>query len=682
MLANALSTPNEDVYFAVSAFSKPLRSIDDEGALCQAIYADADEFAPEGFRLPPSIVTETSPGHYHCFWLLDRPYSQAQTSALSMKLPRAHDIDASSGIATKLLRLPGTTNTKYDEPYLVTATDYGRRYTLAEVQEAYGDVADYRTFTAAEASFPEELPDLFDVHGIVPATKRITELMEWEFDKEPGKRSERRYELARLLLEAGLTPAETLVAVWNTPLSDKFREEGRPMEHLWRFDILKAMGKDEATQEIEPYVRPVATPTDGEFVTQAELEEVFSSPGFMEAWEERNYEILHPMTPNQYIRLNGYAYLAGTIGNRVAIIPPGVNRSVFCNLYMLNLGPTTSGKSEALFLLKRYLNAFGQVVGHEMIVGSNATSEGLIKALRDYNKKSALLVTDEVSSKFRQWQNSAQMAHARETELELYDGYLPKNLRAGDGAGNTDNVHLSFTQYMMGVDTEVESILDRGFLRSGYLPRCIIVKAERMPFDETEARNTPQGDESRTQDHDPYPALWARRLIKTIEGHTKIEKFGRSIMRFEDDAWSRFLEFRANLLMYAEKHPDPDVVRPMAIRFAVSMQKMMGLIAFERGSDTVQVIDVIRVLVDAEKFWGWSMDVVRGVSDSQFARMQEDALTFIQSKGNKVRLSDYHNEFKSLSLRERLDVLDSLKARRIVKETVNNMKTAYLEMME
>lgn len=683
MLADASSTPNEDVYFAVSAFSGPLRSGDDEGAFCQVVYADVDRITPDAFRVEPSIVVQTSPGHYHCYWVLDRPYRQSEIAAVSMKLPRVHDLDASSGIATKLLRVPGTTNTNYDEPYTVSAEDFGHRYTLADIDFAYAEVEATRALSVVEQTYPEVLPELFDVYGKIPSTRRINELMDWDQDKEPDKRSERRYELCRLLLEAELEPAEVLVAVWSTNLADKYREEGRPMEHLWRFDVLKALGKQvEPGEALEPYTRPVEGLPVGEFVAEDEVAEVFARPGFMEEWEQRNYEILHPLTPNQYIRINGYTYLAGALGDRVAIMPPGVNRAVFCNQYVLNLGPTTSGKSEALFLLKRYLKAASKLFGHELVVGSNATSEGLIKALKTYDRKSALLVTDEVSSKFRQWQNSAQMAHARETELEIYDGYLPKNLRASEGAGNTEDVHLAFTQYMMGVATEVESILDKGFLRSGYLPRCVIVKAERMPFSEDEARNVEQGDEERTQDHDPYPELWANRLKQSIEKNGRRTKYGRTVMKFSDEAWARFLEFRTNLLKFAEAHPDADVVRPMAIRFAVSMQKLMALLAYERVADDVEVIDVLRVLVDAQDFWGWSMDVVQAVSDSQFARMQEDALAFINSKGNKARLSDYHTHFKSLSMRERLDVLDSLKARRIVRETSNQMKTAYLEVME
>lgn len=683
MLADAASTPDEDVYYAVSAFSSPLRSADDADAVCHAVYADADRVNPDQFRLPPSIVVETSAGHYHCYWLLDKPYLQQQTARVSMKLPKAHPLDASSGIPTKLLRVPGTTNTNYEVPFLVTATDFGHRYTLDQVDAAYADIVVGKTLTVVEETFPQMLPELFDVYGKIPSNRRITELMDWDGEQEPGKRSERRFELCRLLLENGLTAPEALVAVWATPLADKYREEGRPIEHLWRFDILKALGKqDEPGEALEPYVRPVNTLSAGSFVTDDEVAEVFGKPGFLEAWEERNYEILHPLTPNQYIRVNGYTYLAGAIGNKVAIMPPGVNRAVLCNQYVMNLGPTTSGKSEALFLLKRYLKAASKALGYELVVGSNATSEGLIKALKTYDQRSALLVTDEVSSKFRQWQNSAQMAHARETELEIYDGYLPKNLRAGEGAGNVEDVHLAFTQYMMGIDTEVESILDKGFLRSGYLPRCLIVKAERMPFSEEESRNTPQGDESRTQDHDPYPQQWASRLMEVVGKNQRREKFGRTVMKFDDVAWVRFLEFRTNLLMFAESHADPDVVRPMAIRFAVSMQKLMALLAYERLAASVEVIDVLRVLVDAQDFWGWSMDVVQGVSDSQFARMQEDAIAFVLGKGGKARLSDYHNQFKSLSLRERVDVLDSLKARRIVRETTNQMKTAYLEMME
>lgn len=671
----------QDVYFSPIAYSTDVRTSADEQALTQVVYADADVFPHGDFRIAPSIVVETSPNRTHTYWLLDRPYRQVEVARVATKIAKAHSLDHSSGIATKMLRVPFTKNTKYAHPYDVTIIhDTSDTYSLEEIEEAYSDVELAPIHRVTDIDIPAHLPQLFDVLEKIPAIPRIDELMHWDkmSAPDPNKRSERRFELCRLLLEVGLTPEETLVAVWSCPVSDHYREQNRPIEHLWQFDIMAALAKEETPRELEP--NPIAGEVDADFITADELEQVLANPGFIERWEEQNWKILHPRTPSQYVRLNGYMYLAGALGNKVSVMPPGTNRAVFCNLYALNLGPTTSGKSEALFVLKRYMSAFSRATGYEVVVGSNGTAEGLVKALRDYDKRTAMLVTDEVSGKFRQWATSPSMAHAREAELEMYDNYLPRNLRASDGAGNTQVVNFSFTQYMMGVDSEIESILDRGFLRSGYIPRCLIVKATRSPFDPEEHLNMEQGDPEHTQDVDPMPDKFAAMLMESTRKNARFNKNGVMVMQFEDDAWQRFLSWRAGLLLGAEKADDPDVMRPMAIRFAVSCQKMMALLAYERCAERIAMEDVLRVLVDAELWWEWTADVVRGVADSQFARLQSEVLTWVASKGGKARLSEYHTKFHSWNMRDRQEVVESLVARGIMREDRAKNGTVYLQV--
>ncbi|UXO93858.1 primase [Pseudanabaena phage Pan2] len=686
-LAAAEKYSGEDLYFATSSYGQEYRRKDDPVARTRVVYADVDGQNPDDFRLPPSILVESSPGHYHAYWLLNEPVDTATASDLSTRIAKAHSLDASSGIQTKLLRVPGSLNTKYGSNHMVVArrnNQYG--YTPEQIAAAYEPVAT-ADYDSVELSTPAAWPDYFDVLDKIPADDRIQFLMEWDkrTADDPDKRSERRFELIRLLMEkSDLTPEEIAVVVWRAPVSDHFREQNRGIDDLYRFDVAKALGKQVDVAELERY-EPEVTPADVvHFISSDEMMAVYEVPGFMDRWRQINYESLHSKTPDQYIRINGYTYLAGCLGNRVTVMPPGTNRAVFCNLYAINEGPTTSGKSEALFFLKRYLKAFSQKVGYELVVGSNATAEGLIKALKTYDKRTAMLITEEVSGKFRQWAQSSNMAHMREAELEIYDNYLPKNLRAGEGAGSVENVHLSFTQYMMGVDAEIEALLDRGFLRSGYIPRCLVVKAERMPFDETELLSIEQGDPDRTQDVDEEPARWAESLSQSIMRNQRFErtKTNYVVMQFADDAWARFLEFRAGLLKFAEAHDDPDVVRPMAIRFAISCQKMMALLAYERVAGEVQMIDVLRVLADAEDFWRWSMELVQGVSDSAFARLQDEVLTWLVSRGRKCRMVDYHSRFSSLGMKERSEVLESLTSRGLVRQVTGDRGGKFLEMAE
>jgi hypothetical protein len=139
---------DEDVYFSVSAFppsisdsSRSSRESTSE-SLCNVVYADADTCKPSNFRLPPTITVETSPGRWHCLWVLDHPLSGQLAGELSAKVSTAHAAQGCDKHAkdTKILRVPGTTNTKYGLPHLVTATYIDRTYTYAEFAAAYEDV--------------------------------------------------------------------------------------------------------------------------------------------------------------------------------------------------------------------------------------------------------------------------------------------------------------------------------------------------------------------------------------------------------------------------------------------------------------------------------------------------------------------------------------------------------------
>jgi len=683
LLAHVEQHSGEDLYYAVSAYGKPLRAKDDELGLCRVVYADADGFHPDGFRVPPSISVESSPGHWHCYWVLDRVYGQVECARVSMKLPKAHGIDASSGIQTKLLRVPGSVNTKYADTHVVTAyTDYDsgdiKRYTLAELDAAYTDVVSPMDYAVPDVAAPSEWPAKFDVLDKVPADDRIEWLLAWDkrTADDPDKRSEHRWELIRRLMELStLTPEEITSLVWDAPVSEHYREQGRGIEHLWKFDILPALAK-QAPTELEPL--PQSTVDDVQFLTADELIAVMSEPGFVDHWVDLAARALHPNTPLQYLRINAYTYLSACLGNRVAITPPDSgSETPYCNIWVLNLGPSTTGKSSALRYMKRYISAFSKKVGYDIHAGSNATAEGLIKALKAYDKRSAMLVTDEVSGKFRSWSASTGLAHAREAELEIYDGQLPKNLRAGDGAGNTDDVYLSFVNYMMGVPKRV---LDPSYFDSGYIPRSIVVLADRQPFDSNRRRSAQQPDSKTAGDFDPNPEIWAERLMESTRKMVRHSNgANRAIMRFDDDAWARFIEFSVQLGEFAESQEEPSIFHTMADRFVVTMQKLMALTAYERTSGTVQMIDVLRVLQDAEQWWGWMMELFQQTSDSAFARQQDDVLVWLTARGGKAKLSDYHNKFSGLPMRERLEILDSLQRRGIVSESRNKSGTPVLE---
>src|SRR5699024_4734022 len=97
---------------------------------------------PSNFRLAPSLSVQTSKGRWHCYWLLDAPVSADLAAEASHRIAKAHEAqgcDKSGWIKTKILRVPGTSNTKHGHEQ-VHGTATGEIYSLTEINKAYADI--------------------------------------------------------------------------------------------------------------------------------------------------------------------------------------------------------------------------------------------------------------------------------------------------------------------------------------------------------------------------------------------------------------------------------------------------------------------------------------------------------------------------------------------------------------
>lgn len=162
---------DEDVYFSVSTFppqaSKPTTSsrVSTPESRTNVVYADADACEPGNFRLTPSVVLETSPGRWHCLWVLNAPEAGQKVAELSAKVSLAHAAQGCDKHArdTKILRVPGTTNTKYEKAWTVTSEYTGVVYTYDEFAAAYEDVVvNLPTRTPGNINISVYTPDQLD----------------------------------------------------------------------------------------------------------------------------------------------------------------------------------------------------------------------------------------------------------------------------------------------------------------------------------------------------------------------------------------------------------------------------------------------------------------------------------------------------------------------------------------
>ena len=120
---------NWNVYVSMNTL-KPdaLKRTKENVALIRHIYLDLDENGPEALsrilkdsRLPsPSYVLNTSPDKHQVIWKVEG-FSPDMAEQLQRNLAIIHGADRAATDCTRVMRIPGLNNWKYEKPYRVTA---------------------------------------------------------------------------------------------------------------------------------------------------------------------------------------------------------------------------------------------------------------------------------------------------------------------------------------------------------------------------------------------------------------------------------------------------------------------------------------------------------------------------------------------------------------------------------
>lgn len=140
--------PGRGVYFGVCTRSKPPGTIENTSE-CPALWMDNDKTPKEELRkallnayLPPTVIIDSGRG-LHAYWLLDE--AEDVSAALTNEHPIVETLRSLRRIfagdpavcdLARIMRLPGTHNTKYGDARLVEIIHQSdRRYSLADIQE-------------------------------------------------------------------------------------------------------------------------------------------------------------------------------------------------------------------------------------------------------------------------------------------------------------------------------------------------------------------------------------------------------------------------------------------------------------------------------------------------------------------------------------------------------------------
>lgn len=645
---------DEDVYLSVALFSAQHRTKDDSDAIASAVWCDADTCSPEKFRVEPSISVETSPGRWHCWWVLEGPVSASEASEVSQRIAYAHrDEGADVGWqVSKILRVPGTTNTKYEEPFKVTASYTGALYSLAELRDHYPATG----LSSEVVVLSGEAPELLSTSELIDLEDRVVRGTQWEnlYVDSPGQDtdwSDRLFRLQFDLFRAGCTPQEVFSLSKNAACN-KFDRDNRPDSELWK-TVQNAHRKYVSSLEgmtVSTGAPKVIVP---DFLTE---EERASLP---ETFIDRYVKWVAKRTDSAetYQRSLAYMLLSCVFGER-AYLPESYGPQNL-NLFLILAGDTTrTRKSTAHRLFLRALRLFEThfLKGDMVDIGSDTTKEGLGKLLAPRDGMVSLFQTDEIVGSFTEWYGKNYQVGVIQYLTSLYDGDVPVVIRAAKDAGQSKRARTVFNLLGVGIREDIAKVLSKDDFKSGFLARMLWCVADPPPRVKG-SDDWPDTIEMAKDESD------IARLVHDLG--KRAEKFDRSMrvpVTVNDEALVRYNYWTETVRRHSETFDDGTLEAAVG-RFFHSTRRAAALLALYDGSQTIGLRHLLPAIAQAELWYADLLRMYNEVSASGFERLLNEVEHFILLGTEGARQdSSVRRKFANLRPQEINDVLASLKA--------------------
>lgn len=667
-----------------------IRRIPENAKSCLVVYQDSDTCPPEKFRCAPSVHVDSSAGKGQDYWILTEPVSAERAADASRRIAIAHrqdGSDPSSWSANKYLRIPNTTNTRHGFPERVIGRLTGELYDIEEIEAKYSDI----TFEEkpvmrlpADVSYDDvqDLPEYGDAMAKLPGTFKMSLLTD-----EPSPTQDRstlRYRLLCDLFRTGvLTFEEVLAVAWHAPASRKWREDPRNLRGLIA-EAIKAQtdvsySDGTAVSQVDDKELIVgevkAAPRERVFILSEEERTLAAGEqDFIKRYQAWSRDKLESAFNAPYARMNAWSVLTAAFSDFGRIPSTGDS----CNMFMMGLGDSGSGKSAARRLWKRVLH---EIFEHDSgwLLGSNASPVALHEKLIERDGKVSFFSADEAHGWFKAT-NSQQWADGiYEAIAEYYNGDVPPILRASQGrremSGKGASTH--FNIHMMGTEKgehSLPSVLNRSMFFSGFLARFVWYIGDEKVVNEETLRETNGDGEHATYGYEQQARQWAAEFANT----KKILKArtGKSVVALNASqaALDRLTMFKVQLRDMAMKRAEWDILEPSTIRLSESVRKAASLLALEDGRSEVEYRDVVVALESAEEWVENLFYVAEKISASAWAREVDEIEAFVIAKGGMVGREVVMKKFAARHLRDLLTQLDALHAQGRVVEAEDKGK--------
>jgi hypothetical protein len=325
--------------------------------------------------------------------------------------------------------------------------------------------------------------------------------------------------------------------------------------------------------------------------------------------------------PRQYHVAGGAIILSAIICPHVTL--PARHTKIRPNIWaMILAGTTVTRKSTSMDLAVRML---GEVLSSDdFLMGTDGSPEGILTELQARDGKASLFHRDEITGFIEAATKKEYNAGMLQSLTSLYDGRQEKRtLRSG----NIDVKKPRLILWCGGIKSQMQEVLSIEQIRSGFIPRFIVVSGTTtsdqirpigppVDVDETEDIKAKIVEEL-YQIVDfwmPKPKVTNITLGGTTAQRTVMQ--GEREMTATPDAWDRMRWLTHDAVKLGENSSSPDIYTPMYVRLADSIIKVAMLLAGSRCSLVLEFEDVCQAIRLADVFLNSATEFARAVEES------------------------------------------------------------------
>ncbi len=679
---------DKDVYTSGTLF-KGTRARKTNAKAVSCVHADADTFNVDDARVPPSMIVQSSPGKTQLWWLIEDTSDPSRIEPLSHSVSLAHPKDATGmddgWAVNKLMRVPGTSNLKYDTLHAVTMEITGQVYTLDEFEAAYPPVG----AATQAAKDMGTLPSKGEAMMQVRASPALFDLLNRPMPNVD--RSDALFKLENELFRCGATDEVAFVICQSHPFN-KFEADGKHNadELLWQ-DILRARAKSEAgvsqgtdtaeVKDAEITVEPSKKDKSVDFLTAREKDQM--APTFVDdylAWASSKTDAAH-----EY-HVAGALSILSTVFSDYGHALPQFGRLPL-NLWFMVLGSTTrSRKSTTRDMMLKFIEALSDEENYKYDLGSDFTSEALDNALLDRPNRSSILHRDEFQGLLAEMSSKAYMAGMAQKMTDIYGGKVSGKLRATGDTKRRASVNTALTFYAMGIKKQVAGILSEEDFQSGFLTRFIYVMAD-APKRTPESDYLAQADPNEIKHGDPVFTDMVNRLdtarqhwdeFVAADGPTRA-------VPATTDAWARLNKFITDVLDAAEGHEKADIIEASSQRLTLSILKVATLLAMFDTCDEVELPHMLAAINYCSSWFVHMVEMANEVSSSLWRKKQDSVQEFLTIKGGECEWESVYKAMnRQLDMRpqEFVEVFKALQESGVVNMYVDDKKKRWIQLLE